>query len=338
MHIWLISLLAFAVACGGSPQEPVSEPSPTPPAVAPTPAPGAVTEAEKPVAPPPSAAPAAAAEATRAPDKVSFCGKEFEPTETRATCTASRPMVLTGIEGFTALEELTLEGGGITDLGPLAKLAHLRTLTLDDTAVRDLSPLAGVATLRELSLGRVTSQSVLTSLARLQQLRKLRTVALPTFEPLAALPGLLVLDARLATGTDLRHLSALTDLCKLDLRGVPLDRQQLAIIGGLRQLQELNLSSAGIADIKALAPLRQLVDLDLSDNPIANVSTLHGLRHADQIDLRSTRVSARRAKKLARKSTINHLYHGEGEHLVGKQRSEELLPCALRVQLEPKSE
>jgi Leucine-rich repeat (LRR) protein len=82
---------------------------------------------------------------------------------------------LAPLGGLTRLEDVCLEGSGITDITPLAKCRELTSLSLSHTGVADVSPLAGLTKLEHLYL----SSTLVKDVAPLKGLKSLRELSLP---------------------------------------------------------------------------------------------------------------------------------------------------------------
>lgn len=72
---------------------------------------------------------------------------------TRMECADRGIADITGLEAFTALEELSLWENEVRDLAPLAALGALRSLQLGNNHIADIEPLAGLTGLERLGLG-----------------------------------------------------------------------------------------------------------------------------------------------------------------------------------------
>ena len=86
--------------------------------------------------------------------------------------------------------------------------------------------------------------------------------------------NLVALDIGFNAVADLRPLTRLPDLRKLNLDGLTADLWEL---GGLVALTRLSLRSSGIEDLSALAGLTELRTLDIGNNRIGDLGPLAGL-------------------------------------------------------------
>ena len=98
---------------------------------------------------------------------------------------------LRGLVGLTALEKLTLEVTGISDISPLAGLVNLRWLMLMRNNIHDIGPLAGLINLQVLDLSH-NRIAAITPLKRLIQLQEvyLDNNRIVDLKPLVDNPGL----------------------------------------------------------------------------------------------------------------------------------------------------
>ena len=87
--------------------------------------------------------------------------------------------------------------------------------------------------------------------------------------------------------TDLRPLTSLTALRRLNLDGAAPDLWELAALGGL---QELSLRSNGLGDVWALTSLNGLRVLDLADNRVDDLTAVGALRNLVSLDVSENRV------------------------------------------------
>ena len=75
----------------------------------------------------------------------------------------------------------------------------------------------------------------------------------------------------------LAPLSSLTSLEKLDISGSRPSQEDMAIIGSLFNLKELNLADCGLSTVASLEKLTNLESLDLSGNTIRNIQVLSNM-------------------------------------------------------------
>ena len=87
---------------------------------------------------------------------------------------------------------------------------------------------------------------------------------------------------------DVRPLTSLPALRRLNLDGAAVDLWELAALRGLR---ELSLRSNGLGDVSALSSMSGLRVLDLADNRIDDVTALASLTNLAVLDLSGNRVT-----------------------------------------------
>ena len=116
---------------------------------------------------------------------------------------------LTPLQAFTKLERLDLPNNSVSDLSPLAGLKHLKVLDLSNNKIENITPLAGCSALKELDL----SGNSIADLSALADLTNLTTLKIAYNRV-----------------RDLTALYSLTGLKTLDLRGNPLNGDDIAAL------------------------------------------------------------------------------------------------------------
>lgn len=129
---------------------------------------------------------------------------------------------------FERVTHLSLEGMGLTDLSPLAKLTRIRSLNLNYNEISDLSPLGGLVELEKLHLG----SNQITNLRPLVNLKKLKFVLLfrnqiSDLGPLANWVQAEHLALYCNPVSDIRPLHGLARLTKVKLQGNPVSPEAL---------------------------------------------------------------------------------------------------------------
>ena len=199
---------------------------------------------------------------------------------------------LAPLTGATSIESLSLYGGPVPPLSPLAALHSLRSLDLEGcTSAPDLSPLDALPRLAELSLPERVH-----SLDPLEGMPALRSLSLCQSD-VASLAGLsLSLDAlALRSGAldSLPDLSNTGRLRKLTLCAQGSRVSDLGPLACLDSLETLALPSAQIEDLRPLARLVRLKDLDLHNNrTLRSLEGLEDLPALDILNLNHTEVEA----------------------------------------------
>ncbi len=200
-----------------------------------------------------------------------------------------------GVENVGALAGMTLlildlDGTGVTDLRPLAKLTALESLYLDRTGVTDLRPLAKLTALEGLYLlgTGVTDLRPLAKLTALEGLL-LAGTGVTDLRPLAKLTALGLLYLNRTGVTDLRPLAKLTTLeyLYLDWTGVT----DLRPLAKLTALEHLDLGGTGVTDLRPLAKLTALKHLFLHGTGVTDLRPLAKLTALEHLDLNGTDMS-----------------------------------------------
>ena len=129
---------------------------------------------------------------------------------------------------FERVTHLSLEGMGLTDVSPLAKLTRIRSLNLNYNEISDLSPLAGLVELEKLHLG----SNQITNLHPLGNLKKLKFVLLfrnqiSDLSPVANWSQAEHLALYCNPVSDIRPLHGLARLNKVKLQGNPVTPEAL---------------------------------------------------------------------------------------------------------------
>ncbi len=166
------------------------------------------------------------------------------------------------------LSSLSLADNGLKDISALAELSGLVSLNLNGNRVEDLSPLSGMLSLRDLYLDNdpVRDLSPLYALTRLASL---------------SITGLEVSDEQRAA------LSAALPSCAIH-SAIPQEDASDITIGGASfrsNVQELDLSGRGIADISVLSECKDLRTLDLSGNGLTDLSPLMNLPSLESLNV-----------------------------------------------------
>ena len=184
---------------------------------------------------------------------------------------------LSGLEYFTGLERLKLQGNQIQDLKPLQNLTHLTELWLRKNKVTDLTPLQGLTALKTLLL---TNNAV----NDLQPLKGLQNLDQLVFEnnkvkdltPLKDLHNLTSLDVSGNSVVDLTPLAGLSKLKWLQANNCNLTK--LPDFKNLTELYQLRLDNNKITDLTPLKAAAKLDYVSLSNNQVSDLTPLQDLK------------------------------------------------------------
>lgn len=182
---------------------------------------------------------------------------------------------LTGMQHFSALQELDAKYNEISDISPLAGLVHLEHLDLDKNNVSDISPLRNLVNLKWIGFW----ANNLTDLSPLENLTRLEVVFLSENRISDLSP--------LANLTEVHTLFVIGEEDYGPTRGV----RSLEPLAGLTQLQVLRLGRNRIDDITPVAGLDDLVWLELDDNQVSDISPLAGLPNLFAVKLAANYIS-----------------------------------------------
>ncbi len=217
---------------------------------------------------------------------------------------------LTGVEYAINLQDLSLPGGAISDLAPLAGLNRLTDLYLGGNEVSDLAPLAGLVSLTVLNVSR-NEVSDLAPLAGLVSLTVLN-VSRNEVSDLAPLAGLVSLRRLAVGGNEVSDLAPLAGLNRLTYLSVfENEASDLAPLAGLVSLTVLNVSRNEVSDLAPLAGLNRLTDLYLGGNEVSDLAPLAGLNRLTFLDVVVNEVSD--LAPLAGLNRLTDLYLGGNE-------------------------
>jgi hypothetical protein len=239
---------------------------------------------------------------------------------------------LKGLELFSNLQTLQLEGNSVSDITPLAALTNLKFLSLGCVSsiatsvdphlprklcdfplpaaglgnlTSDITPLSGLISLKELHFdyNRVSNISALAKLTNLSILEMYRN-STPDLTPLSGLRNLSELEAGRNGIRDITPLASLTGLIGIGLSSNSIS--DVSPVSGLTRLVGLSLAINSISDIAPLSKLTALTGLFLNVNLISDISPLvanAGLAGANTIGLTSNNLSQRNCADL--KTLIN---------------------------------
>ena len=197
---------------------------------------------------------------------------------------------------------------GTKDYSDIALMAYLEKLTAENAIGDQLHHISGLTELTEL---RITNSSVsaevLTSIAKLQKLKKLQLVdctlssvaplstavslesldlssnAIRDLTPISNLVGLNELILAHNAVDDLTAISALSMLTKLDVSYNALTT--LSGISSLTALKWLNAGNNTVTQIDSISSLTALTCLSLNSNKLKDVSVLSGLQQLEELNI-----------------------------------------------------
>lgn len=190
--------------------------------------------------------------------------------------------LLSVLPEFSLLEDLTIDGGSLTDLRMLKYCPSLRSVSL-----RSASPLAltGIETLDRLDSLTLSTTELMTNLSLLSELtslRELRINVTGSFD-LDRVPALRQLERLEISGRhgcsfklqNVERLSLFVGLKSLNLSTS--DVNHVEWIESLRGLRAVNLAATDILDISPLGQVPELEVLDISETPLVDLSRLANL-------------------------------------------------------------
>ncbi len=191
---------------------------------------------------------------------------------------------LEGIESFSGLNYLFVNGNDISDISPVASLQSLGFLALDNNPITDFYPIStlsavyflGLSSTYPTDLGFLAGMSSLTGLS-------LDYNAITNIEPLADTPNLTYLSL---WGNQVSDLSPLENLIYLETLYLSKNQvDDLTPLSGLLNLYKLYLTDNSVSDLGPLADQIYLQDLVLKNNLISDLSPLTKLEALLYLDI-----------------------------------------------------
>lgn len=198
----------------------------------------------------------------------------------------------------TALKDISFYMSEVTTIGFVKNLIELENLDLYACPVTDLAPLASLTKLKQLNLYMNKSEdfSVLAKLPALE----LVWLQFTTFSDLNLLANAkkmktLYLSWLKGKLTDLTPLGGMPDLETLNIKDVPVEN--LEPLTACKALQTLDVSGTKVKDLKALKDLTALSSLDVRRTAVSDLAPLAGLQKLRYLSLGTTQVRDLRALK-----------------------------------------
>jgi hypothetical protein len=194
-----------------------------------------------------------------------------------------------GIQYFTELEILYLDGNKISDISYLSGLANLITVSLGSNQISDISSLSGLANLITVSLNsnQISDISSLSGLANLIHLRLYSN----QISDISSLSGLTNLTYLLLSGNQISDISPISGLENLTTLTIGNQISDISPLSGLMNLTALVLDENEIYNVSPLSGLTNLTFLYLYNNNIYDISPLSGLTNLYNLDLRNNQIS-----------------------------------------------
>lgn len=175
---------------------------------------------------------------------------------------------LTGIEGFTGLMSLYLDGNNLTDLSPLSSLKKLSTLSISNANISNLTPLSTITYLSNLTL----ANNQITTLSGLE--------------------GLSFLTYLNVTDNKIIDIDAISN--NVALESILLDNNQIIDIEPLQDLVNMNwlsLNNNLLTELSSLTSLSQLTNVNLAGNEITSLNGLNTLRNIEYLNINNTTIT-----------------------------------------------
>ncbi|MBC1904737.1 KxYKxGKxW signal peptide domain-containing protein, partial [Listeria innocua] len=218
---------------------------------------------------------------------------------------------LSGMEHFTNLSNLVLNGGQISDISALSGLTSLTSLQLNNNEISDISALSGLTNLTSLQLNNneISDISALSGLTNMSWLY-LNNNQISDISALSGLTNMswLYLNNNQISG-DVSNLDGMSNLSRLYLSNNQISEVRLSDLSNLSDLRldgNQNLSKidfSGLTSIQGLSLLNmEIEDINFSDMPaltslyldnnrISDISALSGLTSLTNLQLNNNEIS-----------------------------------------------
>lgn len=198
-------------------------------------------------------------------------------------CGSSSITSLAGLEAFSGIRTLQLNGAAVTDFSPLAKMTNLEYLSLYSVVITDFSFLKSLTQLTTLDL----SNTGLSSVAILSTLTNLRTLyindnAIVDIAPLAKLTSLQYLNINF---NKIKDISALKGLPLTSLQMSNNQISSIAALAALTKLQSFSFWDNKITDISVVKNMPELTYLSLGNNPVSDYEPIRSLSKLESLQI-----------------------------------------------------
>ncbi|MDC0464945.1 leucine-rich repeat domain-containing protein, partial [Pseudomonadales bacterium] len=239
---------------------------------------------------------------------------------------------LAGIEAFTNLINLNIDGYRGSDISPIAKLTKLDQLSIAwsccGNAARDLTPIVSLKRLTKLNLNNANIEDI-AALGGLTNLRDLQIGwnQINDFSALANLKQLRYLTLYQSQISTIPELGATTSLEQLELADNPITTlaglpempsliylnlnntqvKDLSPLSGSQKLQNISARTAQLQSL-SLSDLPKLNQLELSDNQITSI-TIDAVPNLSWIDLNNNRLTDFAGLEVASNLSYLHLHN-----------------------------
>ena len=170
---------------------------------------------------------------------------------------------LDGIQHFTNLSTLILEGNEISDITALESMSSIKYLDISGQNIDDLSAISGLTEMLELDI----SDNPITSI-----------------EAVGGMTKLTKLEMKETNVDNLLPLTSLTELQYLDADNVEFTEADLSCLSGCSKLKEVRLEGCGLESLEGLN-VTSLVTLNVCDNQIQNMTPLMSAASLKTLDL-----------------------------------------------------
>ena len=182
---------------------------------------------------------------------------------------------LTGISGFTNLEELDIHNNNISNISDLKNLRSLRVLHIEKNSIKDLSPLKELTSLRELDL----------------EDNKIKSIY-----PLRNLTDLTMLDV---SRNNIGSIEAVKNMTELKQLYISYNRiKDISPIANLSKVYLLSMRDNNIENMDVLRYLPNLKILSICYNPLKSKDVILNLTGLDHLRIDAERFTGDEIEQL----------------------------------------
>lgn len=196
------------------------------------------------------------------------------------------------VTSFVKLKKLDLSDTQFSEPALLTKLIALEVLRINRCPVADLTALAGLSQLQKIWC----DQSGLSAKA-LSDWKTLRPDVLVIFETKELQNWFLQFSPEMRekllerVGAKEPNSEAVTLITQLDSLSLEGQSPQLSLLNRMQGLRVLQVTHAGLKDLKGLEGMRQLRKVSFAENPLTNVWALQNCPFLERVDLSNTQIT-----------------------------------------------
>ncbi|EAE5923245.1 internalin [Listeria monocytogenes] len=194
-----------------------------------------------------------------------------------------------GIQYLNHLNTLILQGGNVSDIGPLSGLTSLTTLVISSHKLSDIRPLSNLTnlTILQINQNQISDISPLAGLINLTNLQ-INQNQISDISPLAGLTNLTSLNMAQNKIDNISSLSSLTSLWSLYMANNQIS--DISSLSNLTKLYRLMFENNQVNNISVLSHMADLSYIDASNNQISDLSSLKDLKNLSTISMTNQQI------------------------------------------------